>query len=75
MSNELLHLASIGSRVVSLEALTALSSFLEKVCIAYSDASQSSLVIVSGLAKGIDRISHEVGLANAHTVGVLPSVQ
>lgn len=73
INNDLFHLASIGSRVVEAEALNTLTTFLENVCIAYSDAAQASLVIVSGLAKGVDRVSHEVGLANANTVGVLPT--
>lgn len=73
IDNSLLHLASVGSRKVSSETLAQLSTFLEQVCRVYADVSQTSLVIVSGLALGVDRVSHEVGLANAHTVGVLPT--
>lgn len=70
---ELFHLASIGSREVPPEILSHLAVFLEKVCVAYQDTAQTPLVIVSGLALGVDAQSHRVALNNVHTVGVLPT--
>lgn len=73
IDNDLFHLASIGSRFVDQETIKTLTAFLEKVCLTYSDVAQTPLVIVSGLAYGIDAASHEMGLMHAHTVGVLPT--
>lgn len=73
VNNDLFHLASIGSRVVEAEALAELAKFLGHVCRVYRDVAQSPLVIVSGLALGVDTQSHKTALESTHTVGVLPT--
>lgn len=73
VNNDLFHLASIGSRVVEEEALAELAKFLGRVCRVYGDVAQSPLVIVSGLALGVDTQSHKTALESTHTVGVLPT--
>lgn len=70
---DLVHLASVGSREADQQVLNRLTKFLEVVCQSYADQTQLALVIVSGLAVGVDAVSHQVGLTHGHTVGVLPT--
>ncbi len=74
VNDQFLHLASIGSREVNPEQLKQLADFLTQLFQAYYDLAQVPLVIVSGLAKGVDGQSHQSAIdASWPTVGVLPT--
>lgn len=67
------HLATIGSRETTPEALTAMDTFLLDVFKVFNEyIADQSLVVISGLALGMDRRAHVTAL-NAHipTTGVL----
>lgn len=58
-------LAFVGAREATPYALRVLSSFIPKIV-------EQNVVIVSGLAKGVDRYSHEAAIiGGGHTIGVV----